>query len=118
MGKAFGNPEELEFAVIVKGLEVKRGPTPEIGRVSTEIDGNVPDVAGEDADELPLRMTELVVETAQNAARGKRLIVLGEGGGKTKRNKGVSVKDFSEPAACVAVALGLQDFYIAQGGVT
>jgi hypothetical protein len=75
-------------------------------------------VAGENADEFALGMTELVVEAAEDAAGGERLIVLSEGRGKTERSKGVGIEDFREPAACIAMALGLQDFYIAQGGIT
>jgi hypothetical protein len=118
MCKAFGYPEELEFAVLIAGLEIEGGPAAEVGRVATKIYGNVPDVAGEDPDEFTLWMTELVVETAKNTARGKRLVVLGKGRWKAKRSEGLCVKDFSEPSTCVAVAFGLQDFYIAQGGVT
>jgi hypothetical protein len=118
MGKAFGNPEELELAVVIAGLEIECGPATEVGRVAAEIDGDVPDVAGEDADEFALWMAELVVEAAEDTARRKRLIVLGEGGGKTERGKGVCIENFGEPTACVAIALGLQDFYIAQGGIT
>ena len=118
MSKAFGNPEELELAVIVRGFEIECGPASEVGRVTTQIDGNVPDVAGENADELSLWMTELVVKAAEDAARGERLVVLGEARGKTKRIKSIRVEDFSEPAAGVAVARRLQNFYVAQGGVT
>lgn len=118
MRKAFGNPDELEFALVIAGFEIERGPTAEVGRVATEINSDVPDVAGEDADEFSLGMTELVVETAENAAGGKRLVVLSEGRGKSERGEGIGIKDFSEPAARVAVAFRLQDFYIAQGGIT
>ena len=118
MGKAFGNPEELELAVVVEGLEIEGGPAAEVGRVTTEIDGYIPDVAGEDANEFALRMTQLVVEPAENAACGKRLIVLSEDRRKTEGGEGVRIKKLSEPAALVAVAPGLQDFHIAQGGLT
>jgi hypothetical protein len=118
MSKAFGDPEEFELPVVIAGLEIESCPAAEVGRVATKIDGNVPDVTGEDANEFPLRMTELVVKTTKNTACGKRLVVLGEGRGKTERREGIRVEDFSEPAARVAVPRGLQDFYIAQGGVT
>ena len=118
MSKAFGDPEELEFAVVIAGLEIESGPATEVGRVTAEINGDVPDVTGENADEFALWMAELVVETTENTACGKRLIVLSEDGGKAERGKGVCIENFGEPTACVAVTLGLQDLYIAQGGVT
>ena len=118
MREAFGNPEELEFTLVIAGFEIERGPTAEVRRVATEVDSDIPDVAGEDADEFSLGMTELVVETAENAAGGKRLVVLSEGRGKSERGEGVGIENFSEPAARVAVAFRLQDFYIAQGGIT
>jgi hypothetical protein len=63
-------------------------------------------------------MPELVVETAENAACGKRLIVLREGRRKTERGEGIRIKDFGEPATSIAVARGLQNLYIAQRGIT
>src|ERR1700758_1144353 len=55
--KAFGNPEKFEIAIVVAGLEVEGGPAAEVGRVAAEINGDVPDVAGEDPDEFSLGMT-------------------------------------------------------------
>jgi hypothetical protein len=118
MRKTFGNPQELKFAVVVTGLKIERSPTAEVWRLRTEIDGDVPDVAGEDADEFSLGMTELIVKSAEDAPRGKRLVVLGEGRGKTERGEGIGIEEFREPAARIAVASWLQDFYIAQGGIT
>ena len=118
VGKTFGDPKELEFAVVIAGLEIESGPAAEVGRVAAQIDGDVPDVAGENADEFALGMAELVVETTEDTACGKRLIVLSEDGGKAQRRKGVCIENFGKPTACVAITLGLQDFYIAQGGVT
>ena len=63
-------------------------------------------------------MAELVVQAAKHASGGKRLIVLCEGRGKTERGKGIGIEDFGEPAAGVAMPRWLQDFYIAQGGIT
>ena len=118
MCKAFGNPKKLEFAFFVAGLEIESGPAPEVRRLAAKIDRNVPDMAREDADEFTLWVTELVMEATENATSGKRLIVLSEGRGKTERSKGVCVKNFSEPATRIAVARGLQNLYIAQGGIT
>ena len=118
MSKAFGNPEQFELAVVIAGLEIECSPAAEVRRVAADIDGDVPDVAEEDADEFALRMAQLVVETTEDTARRKRLIVLSEDGRETERGKGVCIENFGEPTACVAIAFGLQDFYIAQGGIT
>ena len=87
MGEAFGDPEELE--VVVRGLsfEVEARPLAEIGRVAAEIDGDVPYVTGEDADELALRLAELVVQAAEHPLDGKGLVVLGELFRKTSGGK-------------------------------
>jgi hypothetical protein len=116
--KAFGYPEKLELAIVVTRLEVEGGPPAEVGRVSAKIDGDVPDVTGENADEFTLWVPELVMKAAEYTPRGKRLVILGEDRGKAERGEGFFVEDFSEPPACVTVALGLQNFYIAQGGFT
>ena len=118
MGKAFGYPEEFEFACLVTGLQLECCPAPKVRRFTAEIDGDVPDVAGENADEFTLRMTELVMKATEYSSSGERLVVLGEGRGKTERSKRIGIEDFGEPAAWVAIAPGLQDFYIAQGGIT
>jgi hypothetical protein len=118
MGKPFGNPEEFEFAVAIAGFEIEGSPATEVGRVAAEIDGDVPDVTREDADELSLRMAELIVETAEDATCGKRLVVLGEDRREAECRKSIHIENFGEPTASVAVTRGLQDFYIAQGGIT
>jgi len=86
--EAFGDPEELEVVVRGFGFEVEASPFAEVGRVATEIDGDVPDVAGEDADEFALGAAELIVQAAEDAFGGEGLIVLNELGGKTGRGKG------------------------------
>jgi hypothetical protein len=74
-------------------------------------------VSGEDADKFSLGVTKLVMKAAQDSARGEGLIVLGEGGRKTEGGECIGVEDLCEPSACVAEALWLQDFYVAQGCV-
>ena len=117
MRKTFGNPEEFEFAFFVARLEIEGCPATEVRRVAAEIDSDVPDVAGEDADEFALRMTELIVEAAEDSAGGERLIVLREGRRKAERVEGVGIKDLCEPATRITKASGLQNLYIAQGGI-
>lgn len=88
MGKAFGDPEELEAVAEGGGFEVKAGPSAEVGRAAAEIDGDVPDVAGEDADELSLGLAELVVQAPEDAFSGEGLVVLNEPGGEAGVGKG------------------------------
>jgi hypothetical protein len=83
VGEAFGDPEELEFVVGGFGSEVEPCPFTEIRGVAAKIDSDVPDMAGENADELALRLTELVVQAAEHAFDGERLVVLNELGGKS-----------------------------------
>ena len=83
VGKAFRDPEELDLVAWRFGLQVESGPLPEVGGVAAEIDSDVPDVAGEDADELALRPGKLVMQSAEDALYGEGLIVLDELGGKT-----------------------------------
>ena len=71
VGEAFGNPEELEFVGGGLGFEVKAGPFAEVGRVAAEIDGNVPDMAGEDSYEFTLGFAELVVQAPKDALDGE-----------------------------------------------
>ena len=87
MGEALWDPEELK--VVVRGLsfEVEPRPFAEVGRVAAKIDGDIPDMAGKDADEFALRLAELVMQASEHAPDGKRLVVLDEpfrktGGGK------------------------------------
>jgi len=77
MGEAFGDPKELELVVRGASFEVEAGPFAEVGRAA-KIDGDVPDMTGEDADEFALRLAELVMQAAEHAFDGKRLVVLNE----------------------------------------
>jgi hypothetical protein len=115
VGEAFGNPEELKIVFGGLGFEMKSGPFPEVGGVAAEVDGDVPDMAGEDADEFPLGLAELVVEPAEDALDGERLIVLNESGGKAGCGKGRLIEYFCEPAATIPEALGLNEFDVIQG---
>jgi len=87
VGEAFGDPEELEVVVGGLGFEVESGPLAEVRGVAAEIDGDVPDMAGEDANEFALGLAELVVETTEHAFNRERLIVLNELRGKTGGGK-------------------------------
>jgi hypothetical protein len=85
--EAFGDPEELEVIVRRLGFEVEASPFAEVGRVAAEIDGDVPDMPGEDADKFALGLAELVMQTAEHALDGKGLVVLDELFGETSGGK-------------------------------
>jgi hypothetical protein len=87
VGEAFGDPEELEVVIGGLGFEVETGPFAEVRRVAAEIDGDVPDMSGEDADKFPLGLAELVVQATQDAFDGERLVVLNELSGKAGSGK-------------------------------
>lgn len=78
MGEAFGDPEELKFVVRRLRFEVETGPFAEVRRVGAEIDGDVPNMTGEDADQFALRLTELVMQPAKHAFDGEGLVILNE----------------------------------------
>ena len=81
VGEAFGNPEELEVVGGGLSLEVEAGPFAKVGRAAAEVDGDVPDMTGEDADQFTLRVAKLIMQTAEYALDGKGLVVLNESGG-------------------------------------
>jgi hypothetical protein len=91
---------------------MKAGPFAEIGRVAPKIDGDVPDVTGEDTDELALGLIELVMQAPKNPFRGERLIILNEMAGKAGRRKDGLVENLSKPTATIAKAFGLKEFDI------
>jgi hypothetical protein len=78
VSEAFGDPEELEVIVPRLSFEVEACPFAEVGRVAAEIDGDVPDMPGEDADKFALGLAELVMQAANHTLDGKRLVVLDE----------------------------------------
>jgi hypothetical protein len=77
----------LEVVVRRLSLEVEARPFAEIGRVEAKIDGDVPDVTGEDAHKFTLSVLKLVVQAAEHALNGKGLVVLDELLGKTSGGK-------------------------------
>jgi hypothetical protein len=87
VGKAFGDPEELEIVVWRLGFQMESGPFSEVRGVAAKIDGDVPDVTGEDANEFALGPGELVMQPAEDAFAGEGLVVLNKLGGKTGGGK-------------------------------
>lgn len=67
VGKAFRDPKELELIAWRFALQVESGPLSEVRGVAAQIDGDVPDVTGEYADELALWPGELVMQPAEDA---------------------------------------------------
>jgi hypothetical protein len=76
MGEALRDPEHLEFACFVMGFEVEACPSAEVRRIATKIDGDVPDVSGEDANEFSLGLSQLIVQPPKDASGRKRLVIL------------------------------------------
>ena len=83
MSKALGDPKKLKFVVHRLTLKVETGPFAEVGRAAAEIDGDIPDMTGEDPDQFALRLAELVVQATEHAFYGKGLIILNESRRKT-----------------------------------
>ena len=105
VGEAFGDPEEFE-RVVGDWPEVEAGPLAEVGGAAAEIDCDVPNVAGEDADELSLGPSELVVEPPEDSLGGEGLVVLNELGRQVVVGKGLLVENFCKPTATISKALG------------
>jgi hypothetical protein len=57
---------------------MESGPFAEVGGIAAEIDSDVPDVAGENADKFALGLAELVVQATEYAFDGEGLVVLNE----------------------------------------
>ncbi len=107
MRKAFGNPKRLEVSGLSEGLEMKPGPFAEVRRVGAEIDRDVPDMPGEDANEFPLGLAKLIVEPTENSPSRKGLVILNKLSRETCGGEGFLIENFCEPAATIAKALGL-----------
>jgi hypothetical protein len=108
VSEALGNPEKLEFSSVIAGFQVKASPFTEVRRTPTKINGDIPDAAGENANELSLRLSELVVKAAEDALGGEGLIVLRKLGRKAKGGECGRIEDFCEPASIIAKAAGLK----------
>ena len=114
MRKSFRDPEHLEFTGVAAGFQVKASPFAEVRRVATDVDGDVPDMAGEHTDELALRFSELVVQAAQNTSCRKRLVVLNESCRQTGVREVGLVEYFSEPTATIPESPGFNQLYVAK----
>lgn len=88
MGEAFGDPEELKVVVRRLRFEVETSPLAEVQRVAAEIDGDVPNMPREDADQFALGLTELVMQATKHAFNGEGLVILNESRRKTSAGEG------------------------------
>lgn len=82
MGKPFGNPEQLELAGCIARLQMEARPLPELGGIAAKVNGDIPDVAREDSNELALGFTKLIMQATENSLCGEGLIILHELGGE------------------------------------
>ena len=92
MGEAGGNPD-LFF---ILGGEADGGPFFKGGGGAADINGDVEDFAMCDADELALRIFHLIVQAAEHAFGGARVIILHEmraGTGGAAASNSRSLKD-------------------------
>ena len=113
MGKAFRNPEKLQ----VVAIEVETSGFAKVRGVGAKIDSYIPDVAREDSNQLPLRLSNLIVETAKDAAPGEGLIVLHKSIGQTSSGKLFCIEYFREPTSLVAILWGAHSFDVTKAGV-
>jgi len=81
VSETFRNPKELQVAN-GRRFEVETSPLAEVWRIGSEVYCHVPDMAGEDADELPLRIGKLVMEASHDTSVRERLVVLCKLAGK------------------------------------
>jgi len=96
---------------------VESGPFAEVRGVAAQIDGDIPDMAGEDPDEFSLGLTKLVMQSTENPPCGKRLIILYEFRGEPGGGKAISIEYFGKPAAIIAKTLRLHQFDVKQRGI-
>jgi len=106
--KALRDPKQFEFSLVVAGLQVKAGPFAKVGRAAAEVDGDVPDMAGENTDEFALRFSKLIMEAAEDSLHREGLIVLDKARRETSSGKRGRVKYFGEPTATIPKTSGLK----------
>ncbi len=116
VGEAFRDPKELQLACFGGRSKVEARPPAEVRRAAPQVDGNIPDMAGEDAHELALGLAKLIMQAAENAFARERLVVLNEVAGKTCGSKGLGVEELREPTSIIFEAAGLYELDSGQGG--
>ena len=93
----------------VVGRERDANPSAERRRAAADVDGDVEDLALDDADQLALRPPDLQMQAAQRAADRPRMVVLHERAGDAVLAVRVGVIGLDEEAAVVVVDVGLDD---------
>src|SRR2546425_426565 len=93
-----------------RGIGPERDRPAEGRRAAPDVDRDVEDLAGDDPDDLALRLPDLIVQAAQHAAPRARVVVLHEvrvqAGGLAER---LAVVAFQKEAALVAEDFRLED---------
>ena len=77
VSEPFGDPKELQVAY-GRRFEVETSPLAEVWRIGPQVYCHIPDMAGEDTDELSLGFAKLVMEASQDSSVRERLVVLGK----------------------------------------
>ena len=72
---------------VVLGRQYRGYPLAKGGRTAAQVDGDIVDFAGHDAHQLALHVSHLVVQAAQHALAGSRVVILHEGRRKTGLSK-------------------------------
>ena len=85
-------------------------------RAPPQVDRDVPHLAAHAADQLALRVLDLVVEAAQHAAAGARMIVLHERGVDSGGGERARVPGLEKEAAVVAADDGLDQPHVGNRG--
>lgn len=117
MGKSLRNPQHFQITVHRARFQVEDSVAAKVRRIAAEIDGDVQNVPVEYTHQLSLRLAQLVVQTAQDAARRKRLIILHKVGGEASGGKFLSIEDLGKPPAFIAEAAGPDDFDVTQRSI-
>ncbi len=110
MAKPFWNPEELDLFP----FQIEPFPLAEFRRIWPQVNGYVPDVTRKNPNQLALRLSKLIVDSTQDAAPGKRLIVLHKLTRQIRRRKRPRVKDLGKPTTIIAVLVRPHELDITQ----
>jgi hypothetical protein len=102
--------------VAIAGAQDFPNPLAESGRVSAEIEGNVEDFSAKAANELSLRLPDLVMQATYYVLAGRGLVVLHEGTHDSEFGKNPLVKAFEKHPPVVFKEPGFQELHIWNGG--
>jgi hypothetical protein len=100
----------------VGGAERFPNPLAEGGRMAPEIDGDVKDLSAQTANKLPLRLLDLVMETAHHVFVGEGLIVLNERSQNTDLRQDPFIVAFEKGTSTIFEHPGDKELDIRNGG--